>query len=162
MNTLKDDRSWIIVMFLSIFTLGIYAIYFLHVQIRDTNIACATDGKRTPGMLKLILLSIITFFIYYIVWDIKLVLRWQAYVEKNGDKSKYSILIHVLFTFVLSPLLIFPIIASFLRLSAFNQVCETYNILGGETVTIKDKYSVDNLWGWKESQSVKQETKKNK
>ena len=162
MNTLKDDRSFITIFFLTLITFGIYGIYFIHVQARDTNIACAEDGKKTAGLIKLILIGIITFGIYFIVWDIKLVLRWQKYTEKNNEKPRCSILIHILLTFVLSFTGVAPIIDSYLRLRAFNQVCEIYNLTGGKTPNTKNPYSVENLWGWKDSQSVKQENTKKK
>ena len=162
MNTLKDDRSFIGVFFLSLITFGIYVFYFIHVQAIDTNVACAEDGKKTGGLFKLIFLSIITFGIYFIVWDIKLVLRWQNYAEKNNQKPKCSILTHIILTFILSFSCVAPIIDSYLRLRAFNQACEIYNLNGGKTLNTKDPYSVENLWGWKDSQSTKQENSKKK
>ena len=161
MNKLKDDRNWLVVMFLTLITCGIYGIYFAWVQIRDTNIACAQDGKKTAGLIKLIILTLLTFGIYAVIWDIKLVCRWQNFAESNGEKAKYSLIIHVLFSYVLSAAGIFAIIASFLRLSAFNQVCRLYNGnngLGGsasgkKSNTNKEPNPADNLWGWKDASS---------
>ena len=162
MNRLKDDRNWFLVLLFSFITFGIYSIYFLHVQIRDTNIACANDGKKTSGMLKLIFLGILTFGIYIIVWNIKLVLRWQSFIEANNEKSPYTLVIHIILNYVLSVTGIVLIIDIVLRVLAFNKVCRIYNETNGRPNTPggsanKDNKPnpVDNLWGWKDSPSSK-------
>jgi hypothetical protein len=157
MGYLKEDRSWFLVMFYSVITLGIYAIYFLHVQIRDTNIACAKDGKHTPGMFKLIFLSMITFGIYSIVWNIKLYSRWQHLAESVSEKPRYTITAHILLTIVFSSSGITTLIASILQVSAFNQICAIYNdrYIPSEEEKQKNNPSKD-LWGWKSSKSVKE------
>lgn len=161
MNKLKDNRNWFIVTLLSIITFGIYGLYLMYVQIRDTNIACASDGKRTAGLFKLFFLGIITFGIYFIVWDFKLVSRWQHFTENGGEKSKYSVILHVLLNYVLSFTGIAAIIASVLKLAAFNQICRIYNggSAGGRYQPQLNKEKkpnpADNLWGWKDSTGSK-------
>ena len=160
MNKLKDNRNWFLVMILSFITLGLYGIYLMYVQIRDTNIACHGDGRKTAGIIKFLLLSIITFGIYALVWDIKLVSRWQNYSEMNGEKSKYPLILHVILAYVLSATGICAIISSYLKLSAYNQVCRIYNGNsdgGNSFAPKKDKgpNPADNLWGWKDSTSSK-------
>lgn len=157
---LKDNRHWLVVLLLSCLTLGIYGIYLVHVQARDTNIACEGDGKHTGGVLKLFLLGLITLGIYIFVWDFKIVSRWQNYAEDNGYKPKYPLILHVFFSYVLAATGILALVASILRLSAFNQVCEIYNEGGatGSTKATKGKQPpnpADNLWGWRDSPSGK-------
>lgn len=158
---LKDDRNWFVVMLLSIFTLGLYGIYFIHVQIRDTNIACADDGKKTGGLLKFFLLGILTFGIYMIIWDYKIVQRWQNYAISNNETPKYSIILHIVLSYILSFTGVATLISSILKLSAFNQVCRIYNNKGGGSGRgnyLKQKTGpnpADNLWGWKDSPSGK-------
>lgn len=153
---LKQDRNWLVVMLLNIVTIGIYGIYLTHVQIRDTNIACERDGKRTSGLFKLIFLSLITLGIYSIVWDIKIVLRWQRYAEVNSYKPRYSIVLHVILNYVLSLTGICALIGFILKLAAFNQMCEIYNEnnIGHGGYSKKDTFNpADNLWGWRDSPS---------
>jgi hypothetical protein len=168
---LKDNRNWFVVMFLSFITFGIYGIYLTIVQIRDTNIACEGDNKHTAGLIKVILLSLITFGIYALVWDCKLVLRWQQFAESNNEKPKYSIILHVILSYVLSIIGITALVASYLKLSAFNQVCRIYNNGGGANISrsgknpfLKEKSTYDpstDLWGWKDSPSSKLSTQLN-
>ena len=157
MGYLKEDRNWFLVLFYSVITLGIYAVYFLHVQVRDTNIACVKDGKHTSGLIKLILLSLITFGIYSVVWNIKLYSRWQHLAESVSEKPRYTITTHVLLTLVFSSFGITLLIASILQILAFNQMCAIYNdrYIPGEEEKQKNNPSKD-LWGWKSSKSVKE------
>jgi len=161
MDKLKDNRNYIIVFLLSIITFGIYGMYLTHVKARDTNIACADDGRHTAGLLKLILFSIITFGIYALVWEYKLVSRWEQFVEGHGERSKYTILIHIILSYVLSSTGVCAIIADVLKLYTFNQVCKIYNYGSGWTKGNRNpnsdkKYNpADDLWGWKNSTSSK-------
>jgi uncharacterized membrane protein YjgN (DUF898 family) len=164
MNKLKDNRKWIIVMLLSIITLGIYGLYLTIVQIRDTNIACEGDDRKTAGLVKVILLGIITFGIYFIIWDIKLISRWQNFAETNNEQPKYSLILHIILSYVLSATGIAAMISSYFKLAAFNQMCRIYNNGGnsgnnnGKNPYLKDKNATnpsENLWGWKNSPSSK-------
>ncbi|MDP2426181.1 MAG: DUF4234 domain-containing protein, partial [bacterium] len=47
---LKEDRSLLLLIILSIITFGIYNLFFIHGLAKDTNIACAEDGKKTAGL----------------------------------------------------------------------------------------------------------------
>ena len=89
MNKIKDNRNWLIVWLLTIVTFGFYSFYLTYVQIRDTNTICANDGQRTAGLFKLLILGFLTFGIYFLIWDIKLVSRWQHYAEDASEKPKY-------------------------------------------------------------------------
>jgi hypothetical protein len=54
-------RSLVGVILLSIITLGIYGLYWIHKLAKDVNAICAGDGKKTGGLLKCLLLGLITF-----------------------------------------------------------------------------------------------------
>ncbi len=68
MKYLKDDRSIVPYILLGILTLGIYPIWYLHCLVKDVNVLCAEDGKRSSGVLALLLLSIVTCGLYAIFW----------------------------------------------------------------------------------------------
>jgi len=159
MNKIKDNRNWLIVWLLTIVTFGFYSFYLTYVQIRDTNTICANDGQRTAGLFKLLILGFLTFGIYFLIWDIKLVSRWQHYAEDASEKPKYSLILHILLNYIFSFTVIAGLIGSILKLSAFNQICRIYNNGGigkGSYLKEKNKYNpADDLWGWKDSTSSK-------
>ena len=53
----KEDRSLVMYILLSIVTCGIYSYYFLYSIAQDANVVCADDGKKTSGLAAFILLS---------------------------------------------------------------------------------------------------------
>lgn len=65
---IKEDRSLLMYILLSICTCGIYSYYFLYKMAEDANILCAGDGKKTSGLVTFILLSFITCGIYAWIW----------------------------------------------------------------------------------------------
>jgi len=157
MRHLKENRSWLVVILLSIITGGIYGMYLIHVMARDTNIACAKDGKHTAGLVKYIIFSIITLFIYTIVWEIKIISRWQNLAETESEKPVYSVMLYVLLTFIGGSTFICPLIASYKRIAGFNQICRIYN---DTDHTVQKGNPADNYWGWKkDTDNKKQGTK---
>lgn len=64
----KEDRTLVEYILLSILTCGIYGYYFLYTMAQDANVVCAGDGKSTPGLLQFILLSMVTCGIYGWYW----------------------------------------------------------------------------------------------
>ena len=83
MTRITVKRSLIKYIIFSIFTFGIYSLWFVHALARDVNTMCARDGKRTAGLLKLILLSIITFGIYGLYWNYALAKRLQTNLKEQ-------------------------------------------------------------------------------
>ena len=72
---LKDDRSLVVSILLTIITVGIYYFYFIYRLAKDTNIACADDGMNTRGLALYLVLSIITCGIYSLYWEYTLMER---------------------------------------------------------------------------------------
>ena len=72
---LKDDRSLVVSILLTIITVGIYYFYFIYRLAKDTNIACADDGMNTRGLALYLVLSIITCGIYSLYWEYTLMDR---------------------------------------------------------------------------------------
>jgi len=61
-------RSLSKLILLSIITLGIYGIVFWHGFIRDINNVCVCDGRKSPSIIIVILLSLFTGGLYYFFW----------------------------------------------------------------------------------------------
>lgn len=135
MTQLKDNRNCILCLLLNIVTFGIYSLYLFSVVARDTNVACADDGKKTSGLLKIIIFSLLTFGIYAVVWQCLVISRWDQYVTFRGDKPALSVVLHVVLNIVLSAFLI-PIIIDFvLFVKGFNQVCFLHNRVANAPVS---------------------------
>ena len=79
---IKEDRSLLMYILLSVVTCGIYEYYFVYKLAQDMNVMCSEDGEETAGLLKFILLSIVTCRIYSWFWYYKLGDR----IYQNGPK----------------------------------------------------------------------------
>ena len=47
----KEDRSLLMCILLSIVTCGIYSFYFVYKLAEDMNVLCAGDGEETAGYI---------------------------------------------------------------------------------------------------------------
>jgi hypothetical protein len=112
---------------LSIVTLGIYSLYWIHKLAKDVNAVCEGDGKKTGGLLKYLLLGIITFGIYDLVWLYMLGDRLQDNAPKYGLTFKESgstvLLWYILGSFVI----IGPFIAMHIIIKNINALADEYN-----------------------------------
>ncbi|GAP73155.1 hypothetical protein SAMD00024442_63_9 [Candidatus Symbiothrix dinenymphae] len=140
----SNRKAWKIYL-LSFVTFDIYGFVVSFAMAKETNISCAEDGKHTKGFWGTLFLSIITLFIYAIVWEYKWLNREANYLESRGKKNTFtggSYLLLVLFLFILPfltdfvglpPLLgdilgiIFAIIILTMEIAQHNAVNETYN-----------------------------------
>lgn len=87
MNKLKTNRGFWQTLLLTIVTLGFYQWYLVYAFAKETNIVCKEDGKKTPGLIVYVLLSIITSGIYAIVWNCMWIKRCNQYL-KNNDRPE--------------------------------------------------------------------------
>lgn len=71
MQPMKDDRSFLKLLLLSIITLGIYEIWYLHHWTKDINTLCKDDGKNNEGVLLYILFTLVTCGLFPIFWWFK-------------------------------------------------------------------------------------------
>ncbi|MBQ1981707.1 MAG: DUF4234 domain-containing protein, partial [Clostridia bacterium] len=71
MQPIKDDRSFIKLLLLSIITLGIYEFWHLHHWTKDINTLCKDDGKNNEGVLLYILFTLVTCGLFPIFWWFK-------------------------------------------------------------------------------------------
>ena len=88
---LKEDRSLVTYILLSLVTCGIYGYYFIYKLAEEVNIACEGDGEQTSGLVAFILLSFITCGIYAYYWYYKLgnrlaanAIRYNLNFQENG------------------------------------------------------------------------------
>ena len=116
---------------LSIITLGIYGFYLIYAFAKETNTACADDGKHTRGLLGFILLSLITLGIYGIVWHCQRINRCNNYLARNGKPEGLQVS-----TYLLTVLLLGWLTLGIMHLVVFckmlylqNAVNSTYNEL---------------------------------
>jgi hypothetical protein len=112
---------------LSIITLGIYGLYWIHKLAKDVNAICEGDGKKTGGLLKYLLLGLITFGIYDLVWLYMLGDRLQDNGPKYNLTLKESggavLLWYILGSFII----IGPFIALHIIIKNTNALADGYN-----------------------------------
>lgn len=124
---MREDRSLIKYILLSIITFGFYGIYFLHAYARDMNIVCSGDGRRTAGALKVILLTAVTCGIYAFIWYYKVGERINENCVRRGISSPCtggSLLCWFIFG---SLIYIGPFVMMHKMIKGLNLLCAAYN-----------------------------------
>ncbi len=124
---IKENRSTLGIILLTIITFGIYSFFLVYELARDTNIACKEDGKNTQGLLAYIILTIITFGIYSFIWWIFVIERWDVYLRKHGVPVRITGLGYFLWTFVGSFIIIGPLVALYQAVQTINDVARLNN-----------------------------------
>ncbi|WP_091206042.1 DUF4234 domain-containing protein [Oribacterium sp. WCC10] len=129
---LKEDRSLLMYILLTIVTCGIYSYYFVYKLAQDVNTACNGDGQETAGLVKYILLSVITCGIYSFYWQYCLgnrlasnAYRYNLAFQENGT----TVLMWDLFGILLCG--IGPFIAMNILINNTNKICAAYNRSNG-------------------------------
>lgn len=128
---LKTNRGLIKFILLTIVTLGIYSLFFLHDMAHEMNIACNGDGKHTRGLFAYILLSIITLGIYALVWNYGVCERVATHCHRRGVQPPVtggSWLLWNIFGILLFGL--GPFIAFHKQCKGVNLCCADYNSAG--------------------------------
>ena len=88
-QVLPTNRKVWKIWLLSFITLGIYGLLVMFAMSKETNIACAEDGKHTRGFWGALFLSIITLGIYGFVWYYKWADREFAYLCRQKKMEVY-------------------------------------------------------------------------
>ena len=97
---LPIDRSGFGSFLLTIITLGIYGLYLYHRFAQETNTVCKEDEDHTKNIEWLIVLSVITFGIYFIVWKALLVERRHKFLLSHNRDGGLSLSAYLLTTFL--------------------------------------------------------------
>lgn len=130
MKTLTENRGLLRYILLQILTLGIYGLYLIHQQAKETNIACATDCQQTRGLLGYLILQVLTLGIYGIVWHCSWISRCNNYLTRNNREQGLQLSTYLLTQFLLGPLTLgvmyFVVTAKQLYLQ--NSVNRVYNL----------------------------------
>ena len=125
---IKDDRSFIKLLLLSIVTFGIYELWYLHHWTKDINTLCKDDGKNNEGVLLYILFTFLTCGLFPVFWWFKAADRLSRAAVREGvavDISGGKVLalcIVGMFTWG-----IFIWYAQYLVMQATNDVAVNYN-----------------------------------
>lgn len=125
---IKEDRSLVMYILLSIVTCGIYSYYFLYSIAQDANIVCADDGKKTSGLAAFILLSIVTCGIYAWFWYYNLGNRLSENAPRYGlnfSENGTTVLMWMIFGSFLCG--IGPFIAMNILITNMNSLAHAYN-----------------------------------
>ena len=80
----NTNRSLFKYIIFTIFTCGIYPIYYIHALARDLNAVCDGDGEHTSGFLAYFFLSIFTCGLYHFYWNYKVAGRIYNNSERYG------------------------------------------------------------------------------
>ena len=118
--------------FLGIITGGIYSWWRIYKLAKDVNTICDGDGKKTAGLIKLMLLTLITFGIYFEVWLYMLGDRLWSNARKYDLVIKESGGTVLLWS--LPGILLFgigPLIAWHILFKNTNGLADAYNKRGG-------------------------------
>ena len=83
-KTVKEDRSLLSVVILGTLTFGIYELWYIHRLSKDVNIMCEEYGKKTPGIVPYIFLSLLTLGGYRVFWWFR-VADMISYVGNKRD-----------------------------------------------------------------------------
>ena len=124
----KEDRSLVMYIVLTIITCGIYSYYFLYSMAQDANIVCAGDGKQTSGLVVFILLSFVTCGIYAWIWYYNLGNRLAENAPRYGltfTENGTTVLLWQLFGAFLCG--IGPFIAMNILINNMNRLAHAYN-----------------------------------
>lgn len=123
---IKENRSFWLLLLLTIPTLGIYNIVFWFKLTKDLNDMNPEEKKLTNYIL-VILFSILTLGIYHWVWFFYLCDRIQTtgakYKLKVRPGAATQLMLKTFGTFVI----IGPILATFLSIFNMNKVAKAYN-----------------------------------
>ena len=124
---MKENRSLLVLVLLSICTLGIYSLFFWYGYARDMNIVCAGDGRKTRGIIAQVVFSILTLGIYNLIWMYGAGDRIFFNCAKRNIPNTVSggsiLLWYILGAFIL----IGPLVGLHQLISGLNQLCIDYN-----------------------------------
>ena len=124
---MKANRSLMALIFFTIITFGIYALFFWSGYARDMNIVCQGDRKHTRGIFARIVFSLLTFGIYDLVWMYGVGERISANAHRRNIHTNVTgssvLLWHIFGALVI----VGPFIAAHKMIDGLNELCYAYN-----------------------------------
>lgn len=129
---MKTDRSMVLFFVFSLFTLGIYKIYFYCVLGSDVNFICSRrDGKKQMHyLIATWLLSGITLGIVPLIWHITLSERIGEEAKNRGIQTSFGAVTFWLWDILGILIIVGPFIYMYKLCKVMNQICEDYNKRG--------------------------------
>ncbi len=125
---IKEDRSLVMYILLSMLTCGIYSYIFIYQMALDVNVMCEGDGQQTAGLLQFVLLSFVTCGIYAWIWYYNLGNRLMANAPRYGltfTENGTTILMWMIFGVVLCGIGWF--VAMYILIKNTNAMAHAYN-----------------------------------
>lgn len=101
---LTTNRGFLKAFLLNIVTLGFYNWYLIHSFAKETNIACATDGRCTKGLAAYIIFGVLTLGIYQIVWTYNWIERCNQQLRRQSQPEGLQCSTYLLTIFLFGPL----------------------------------------------------------
>ena len=123
---LKTNRGFWKLFFLSLITLGIYSLFFIHNMAKEANTVDA-EGKKVTGLIGYILLTVITAGIFALIWNYKVTEKFAASIMRRGGQPKFDGGKWLLWTLVGSLILVGPLVALVKQIHLWNAANAAYN-----------------------------------
>lgn len=127
---MKTNRSLLVLILLSILTLGIYSLFFWSAYSRDMNTVCQGDGKHTRGLLARFFFNLITFGIYDLFWHYGVGERIGENAMRRGIHVRTSGTNVLLWLIFGSLMIIGPLVVAYKLIDGLNQLSAHYNAEG--------------------------------
>jgi len=125
---IKNDRSLLKYILLSIVTLGIYALVFYAGVSSDINIiASRHDGKKTMNGALMMVVSVFTMMIVYLIWFHRVSDRIGDECRRRGINTDFNSGTFWLWGFVGSIFIVGPWIYTYKLCETMNQLATHYN-----------------------------------
>ncbi len=140
----RTNRSLLAYIIFTILTFGIYGIWFIWRMKEDVNIICREDGKNTPGLIVMIILSAITCGIYQLVWWYQLCERISEYEARRNMPNDINGVKYLLWSIIGTALCgIGGFVAMYLLIKGMNNISLRHNA-GGSGVRVNNRPSSNN------------------
>lgn len=128
---LITDRSIVKILIFSLFTFGIYSLFFYNEIASAMNtIATKYDDKNTKSYIIAVILGFVTFGIFPIVWFIQLVGRIERELKRRNISCNFTLASFLCWQIFGAIIIIGPIISIYKLITAINLLSEDYNING--------------------------------
>ena len=123
---MRTDRKLSSLILLNLLTFGIYGLWYWNRFARDMNTCCREDGEHTAGVLRRLVLGVLTLGIYELVWLGKTGDRIARNCQAQGIPCPCTGASLLLWQMVGSLILIGPLVAAHQLLRGMNCLAAHY------------------------------------